>query len=86
MPKNPEPLPTTNVSHHASQTRFRAVLFFIAILLVVGLGLIWRFYGGAAALFGLLCLFGALIPLGLIALFVFGLDGLVRWFEKKDQG
>ncbi len=85
MPRNPKTTIPTDLRRYASQTRFRAVIFFIAILILVGLGLIWRFYGGAAALFGLLCLFGALLPIGLIVLFGVGLDGLVRWLEKKDQ-
>lgn len=69
---------------YASQTCLRVVLFFVLLLIVVGLGLVWYFYGRGAALFGLLCLFGTLIPVSLIAVFGFGLDALVRWFEKRD--
>jgi polyferredoxin len=67
-----------NLKDYASQTKFRLVLWFILILFFVGLGLIWLFYGRNAALIGFLCLLGAGIPIGLIAIFLLGLDAIVK--------
>lgn len=68
----------SNLSKYASQTKFRLVIWFIAILFIIGLGLIWWFYGSNAALLGFLCLLGTGIPVGLIAMFLFGLDQAVK--------
>ena len=64
---------------YAAQTNIRLVLWFFLILVFVGLGLVWLIYGRNAALFGLFCLLGAGIPVGLIGLVLFGLD----LFTKK---
>jgi hypothetical protein len=66
---------------YASQTKFRIVLWFVLILFFVGLGLIWFFYGRNAAITGFLCLLGAGIPIGLIAIFLLGLDAIVKKTE-----
>lgn len=63
---------------YASQTNFRLVLGALLLLFIVGVGLIWLIYGFSAAVFGLLCLLGALVPIGLIWFFLFGLDKLVK--------
>jgi hypothetical protein len=67
-----------NLDDYASQTKFRLVLWFILILFIVGIGLIWLFFGRNAAIFGFLCLLGAGIPIGLIALSLLGLDAIVK--------
>jgi hypothetical protein len=54
------------------------VIWFILILFILGLGLIWVFLGRNAALFGFLCLLGAGVPIGLIALSLLGLDAVVK--------
>ena len=71
----------SNLMEYASQTKFRLVLWFILILFVVGIGLIWWFYGRNAAILGFLCLLGAGIPIGLIAIFLLGLDAIVKKTE-----
>jgi len=68
-----------DLRRYASQTTFRLVAGSILILFVIGLGAIWLIYGAAAALTGLLCLLGAFVPIGLIALVIFGLD----WFVNR---
>lgn len=68
---------------YASQTRFRLVIGFIIVLFLVGLGLIWRLYGRNAAFLGLLCILGALVPLGLIALAILGMDTLAKWIDRE---
>lgn len=67
--------------NYNNQTRSRLVIAFVVLLFTVGLGLIALVYGTNAALLGLLCLLGMLIPVGLVALVMFGLDKIV----KKDQ-
>ena len=69
---------------YASQTRIRAVLWFIVILIGVGLGLVWWFYGRAAAFFGFLCLLGMLLPIGLIAVALMGLDVFVKKTDRDN--
>lgn len=55
---------------YARDTNIRLALGAILLLLVVGLGLIWYFYGGGAVTFGLFCILAGLTPVVLI-LFVF---------------
>jgi len=69
-----------NNKNYAQQTRKRLILWFVIILFTVGLGLIGIIYGLQAALLGFICLLGTGIPIGLIVLFLFGLDKIV----KKD--
>jgi len=77
-PNMKNPMKNINLEDYASQTKFRLVLWFILILFIVGLGLIWVFYGRNAALIGFFCLLGAGIPIGLIAVFLLGLDAIVK--------
>jgi hypothetical protein len=63
---------------YATQTKIRVVLWFVFILFFVGLGLIWFIYGRNAAITGFFCLLGAGIPIGLIAIFLLGLDAIVN--------
>jgi len=77
-PNMKNPMKNINLKDYASQTKFRLVLWFILILFIVGLGLIWLFYGRNAALIGFLCLLGAGIPIGLIAIILLGLDAIVK--------
>jgi hypothetical protein len=66
---------------YTAQTNFRLVLWFFLILVFVGLGLVWLIYGRNAALFGFFCLLGAGIPIGLIAVVLFGVD----IFTKRSE-
>ncbi len=66
---------------YAQQTNARLVAGFVLILLVVGEGLIYVFYGAGGALMGLLCLAGGLAPLLLIALALWGID----WISRRGQ-
>jgi len=68
----------SDLRKYASQTKYRLVLWFILLIFSVGIGLIWWFYGRNAALLGFLCLLGAGIPIGLIAVFLLGLDLMVK--------
>ena len=67
-----------NLRDYASQTRFRLIIWFIFILLFIGLGLVWIIYGRSAAILCFFCLLGASIPIGLIMLFLFGIDRIAK--------
>ena len=56
----------------------RLVFGFLVLVFLVGDGLIYIFYGKGAALVGLVCLLGALIPVGLVVLFLWITDRLVK--------
>lgn len=63
---------------YASDTNIRLVVGFVIILILVGLSLIWLFYGKNAALTGLLCLFAASLPVLLIGIILRVLDIIVK--------
>ncbi len=67
---------------YASQTTVQLVAGALLLLFVVGLGLIGWLYGVGAAITGFLCLLGALVPIGLIYLAMFGLDAIVKRIDK----
>lgn len=71
-----------DLKKYASQTNVQLIFGGFVLLFVVGLGLIAIFYGTGAALVGLLCLIGGLVPIGLVALFLFGLDIFVKKINK----
>ena len=73
---------TRDLRKYASQTTVQLVVGAILVLFIVGLGLVWYFYGFSAAVMGVLCLVGATIPVGLIWLFLFGLDLFIKKVDK----
>lgn len=64
---------------YAKQTNARLLIGGIALLFIVGDGLIYLFYGQQAALMGLICLLAGLSPLLIIWLLLLLLD----WFVKR---
>jgi hypothetical protein len=72
----------TDLRKYASSTNKRLIIGALVLLFVVGLGLIAWIYGLSAALTGLLCMMGGLIPIGLIALFMYAIGIIV----KKNNG
>lgn len=74
---------TSDMRKYSSQTTTRLIVGALALLLIVGGGLIWLLYGFGAMLMGLLCLLGALIPIGLIWLLMVGLDLLVKKLNQE---
>jgi hypothetical protein len=73
---------TRNLRKYTSQTNVQLIAGALLILFVVGLGLIAYLYGIPQALLGLLCLLGALVPIGLVALVIFGLDAFLKRIDK----
>lgn len=63
---------------YMKDTNVRLVIGALALLFIVGDGLIWLIYGFGAAMMGLLCMLGAFIPIGLIFLFLFVTDWIVK--------
>jgi len=53
---------------YASQTQTRFLIGFFILLFTVGLGLIYVIYGSQAAILGLVCLLGVLIPISVVVL------------------
>jgi hypothetical protein len=63
---------------YARQTNVRLAAGAFVLLFVVGLGLIYLIYGPGAAMMGLICMLAGLLPIGLILLFFFLTDWIVR--------
>ena len=70
-----------NLRDYARNTKTRLVVGFLALVFLVGDGLIFLLYGKEAGIFGLVCLLGALIPVLLIFIFLVIADRVV----KKNQ-
>ena len=63
---------------YAKQTNTRLVMGGIIILFIIGDGMIYAFYGGGAAIMGLVCILAGLFPLLLIWLALAGVEWLSR--------
>lgn len=63
-----------DLQKYQRQTIFRLIIGVLAILFMVGGGLIYLIYGPAPAAFGLLCLGAALMP-------VIAITAILRFFE-----
>jgi hypothetical protein len=63
---------------YMKDTNVRLVAGALVALFIVGDGLIWLIYGPGAALMGLLCMFGAFVPIGLILLLLNLSDWIVK--------
>ncbi len=70
---------TRDLRKYARQTNVRLIAGALLLLFVVGDGLIYFIYGGAAALMGLLCLFAGLVPVILTIFVILLLD----WIQKR---
>ena len=59
-----------DLREYTRNTQTRLIFGFLVLVFLVGDGLIYVFYGQGAALVGLGCILGALLPLGIITLFL----------------
>lgn len=75
--------PSRDLRAYAGQTWVRMVIGALLVLLIVGDGLIYLIYGPGAALTGLLCLVGALAPIGLILLILWLMDWVVKRANRE---
>ena len=64
---------------YMKDTNVRLIIGALALLFIVGDGLIWLVYGFGAAVMGLLCMLGAFVPIGLIFLLL----NLSDWIVKR---
>ena len=64
---------------YMKDTNVRLICGALAMLFIVGDGLIWIIYGFGAAMMGLLCMLGAFVPIGLIFLLL----NLSDWIVKR---
>lgn len=69
-----------DLRRYARQTNLRLILGGLVLLYLVGDGLIYIIYGGAAAVTGLFCLTAGLAPLVLIALIL----GVMEWIVRRS--
>ncbi|HLF88516.1 MAG TPA: hypothetical protein VI451_06205 [Anaerolineales bacterium] len=67
-----------DLRRYARQTNFRLLIGALLILFVVGLGLIYLFYGPGGLITGLLCMLGGLAPIVLIVFALWVMDWLVK--------
>lgn len=70
-----------DLREYAKQTNIRLGVGAFLLLFVVGLGLVWVFYGERAAGMGFICLLAALFPVILI-LFIFL---AIEWILKRAR-
>ena len=69
----------TDLKKYNNQTVTRLLVGGLLIVFIIGDGLILLFYGIEAAGVGLLCLLGAMVPIGLIM----GVIWLMDWYVKR---
>jgi hypothetical protein len=70
-----------DLRQYARQTNFRLIVGFILLLFILGVGLIYLFFGQGAAIMGLICLIGALVPIVLILAALWIID----WVGKLNS-
>jgi hypothetical protein len=63
---------------YTRNTQVRLIAGFLVLVFLVGDGLIYVFYGKGAALVGLVCILGALLPVGIIVLFLWITEKIVE--------
>lgn len=68
-----------DLREYAKQTNIQLAVGALVLLFGVGIGLIYFIYGPGAAVVGILCLLGSLVPIALILLALYGID----WFVKR---
>lgn len=69
---------TRDLRKYASQTTRRLILGGLISLFAVGGALIFAFYGGGAALLGVICLLAGLFPIGLIIIILAIMERIVE--------
>jgi hypothetical protein len=70
---------TRDLRKYSKQTNVRLFIGALAVLFIVGDGLIYLIYGGGAALMGILCLLAGMIPVVLTILVLLLFD----WIQKR---
>ena len=79
----PKPKPSDLRRYQSATDRHLLIGFFI-LLVVVGGGLIYLFYGLGGLSTGLLCILGGALLAGLVVLVTQGFEWLSRWLDNRD--
>ena len=69
---------------YARNTNIRLIFGFILLLFLVGDGLIYLFYGGSAAITGLICILGGFVPIILIVGLFVVMDLVIKKANEED--
>jgi predicted PurR-regulated permease PerM len=72
-----------DIRDYAKQTNIRLIAGAVAILMIVGVGLIFLIYGPNAAIFGFLCILSGFIPIGLILFVLWGMEKIVKKADRE---
>ena len=72
-----------DLREYAKQTNLRLALGAFVLLFVVGVGLIWLFYGEGAAGLGFTCLLAALFPVILIVFVFLAMEWIIKRARPK---
>jgi hypothetical protein len=72
-----------DLRQYAKQTNVRLAIGAFILVFVVGVALIWAFYGEGAAGMGLACLLAALFPVALIGLFFLAIEWILKRARPK---
>jgi hypothetical protein len=67
----------------AKQTNIQLAIGAFVLLFGLGIALIWFIYGPGAAVVGLLCLLGSMVPIALILFSLYGIDWIVKRARPK---
>lgn len=67
-----------DLREYTRKTETRLIIGFLVLVFLIGDGLIFYFYGKGAGLVGLVCLLGALVPVGLTVLFLWVAELVVK--------
>ena len=73
---------TRDLRRYASQTNFRLIIGLFILLLLIGEGLIYLFYGQGAAAMGLFCLLASLLPVLLVGVALVVLNWIVKRADR----
>ena len=67
-----------DLREYTKNTQNRLIFGFLLLVFLIGDGLIYLFYGKGAALVGLGCILGALLPVGIIVLILWLAERYVK--------
>lgn len=67
-----------DLRRYSHQTQWRLLVGFILLLFIIGIGLVYVFYGPRAAVLGMICLILGLAPMLLIYLALWGIEWIVK--------
>ena len=72
-----------DLREYTKQTNVRLALGAFVLLFIVGVALIWAFYGERAAGMGLVCLLATLVPVILILFIFVGIEWILKRARLK---